>query len=183
MLTSLRSDLIYLWLCATTALCMGMVLNQFRDTPLPWIYQSKAERLQDSVNRISANIPAPATTLPATLPATLPEKLSLQEFSAFVDGNQGLILDARPEIFHRLGHVPGALSLARDDFEKSYTGIKSQLESNREQPLVIYCASASCEDAELVKKSLAALGFTNTSIFVGGWSEWTKANKPEESAQ
>jgi predicted sulfurtransferase len=70
-----------------------------------------------------------------------------------VESKRGLVLDARPEIFHRLGHVPGALSLPRDDFETGYAALKEKLEADRSQPIVIYCSSASCEDSGLVKKT------------------------------
>jgi 3-mercaptopyruvate sulfurtransferase SseA len=176
---TLRSDLMVLWLVATTAFCVGLVINQFRDTPLPLVYKNKAERLQDSVQRIaskeSASAPAPVDHLP--------EKLSLEDFSSYVENKRGLVLDARPEIFHRLGHVPGALSLPRDDFEKGYAALKAKLEADRSQPIVIYCSGSSCEDSGLVKKSLAALGFTNLALFEGGWSGWTNAKKTEETAQ
>jgi rhodanese-related sulfurtransferase len=168
-----------IWLVATTALCVGLLINQFRDTPLPLVYRDKAGRLQDSVQRIatkeSASAPAPIVQLP--------EKLSFEEFSSYVESKRGLVLDARPEIFHRLGHVPGALSLPRDDFETGYASLKGKLEADRSQPIVIYCSSASCEDSGLVKKSLSALGFINIALFEGGWSDWTNAKKPEETAQ
>gem|GEM_PF-4178326 len=35
--------------------------------------------------------------------------------------------------FHRLGHLPGAISLRRDEFETGYALVKTQLESNRSQ--------------------------------------------------
>jgi len=175
---TLRSDLVFIWLLATTALCVGLIINQFRDTPVPLVYKDKAERLQDSVTRIAAQPPAAPI---GTQVVQLPEKLSLEEFSVYVSDKSGLILDARPEIFHRLGHVPGAISLPRDEFETGYALVKTQLEANRSQPIVLYCASSSCEDAGLVKTSLTALGFTNIAIFEGGWSAWTTAKKPEET--
>jgi len=177
---TLRSDLMIIWLVATTALCVGLLINQFRDTPLPLVYRNKAERLQDSVQRIAASkesTPAPAPVI------HLPESLSLEEFSSYVENKRGLILDARPEIFHRLGHVPGALSLPRDDFEIRYAALKDKLDADRSRPIVIYCSNSSCEDSGLVKKSLASLGFTNLSLFEGGWAEWTNSKKPEETAQ
>jgi 3-mercaptopyruvate sulfurtransferase SseA len=177
-LPQLRSDLMILWLVATTALCVGLLVNQFRDTPLSLVYKDKAERLQDSVQRIATQQQAAAAPV-----SHLPEKLSLEEFSAYSQEKRGMILDARPEIFHRLGHVPGALSLPRDDFEAGYAALKGKLESDRSQMIVIYCSSTSCEDSGLVKKSLASLGYTNLALFEGGWSEWTNAKKPEETAQ
>ena len=176
---TLRSDVMLIWLVATTALCVGLLINQFRDTPLPLVYKDKAERLQDSVQRIVskelASAPVPIVQLP--------EKLSLEDFSSYVENKRGLVLDARPEIFHRLGHIPGALSLPRDDFETGYAALKAKLEDDRSQAIVIYCSNASCEDSGLVKKSLSALGFSNIALFEGGWSDWTNAKKPEETAQ
>lgn len=173
---TLRSDLMIIWLVATTALCVGLLINQFRDAPLPLVYKNKAERLQESVQRIAATETKPV----GTSSTKLPESLSLEEFSAYVEEKRGLILDARPEIFHRLGHVPGALSLPRDDFEVGYAALKEKLEADRSQAIVIYCSSSSCEDSGLVKSSLASLGFTNLALFEGGWGEWTNAKKPEE---
>lgn len=176
---TLRSDLMFLWLVATTALCAGLLINQFRDAPLPLVYKDKVERLQDSVQRIATK-EAP----PALAPAVhLPETLSLEEFTSFVEKKGGLVLDARPEIFHRLGHVPGALSLPRDDFEKGYAALKNKLEVDRSQPIAIYCSGTSCEDSGLLKKSLASLGYTNLALFEGGWGEWTAAKKPEETSE
>lgn len=171
-----KTDLIFLFLAASVSLVAGILINQVRDTPLPLVYKDKAERLQDSVQRIAAKSESMAPSSAVHLPATL----SLEEFSTYVENRRALILDARPEIFHRLGHVPGALSLPRDDFEKGYEALKAKLEADRSQPIVIYCSGASCEDSGLLQKSLSALGFTNIALFEGGWGEWTNAKKPEE---
>lgn len=102
-----------------------------------------------------------------------PEILSLEEFAEFVETKAGFILDACPEIFHRLGHVPGALSLPREDFENVYPMLREKLEADLSQPIVIYCASMSCEDAGLLKQALIAFGFNQLKLFKGGWAEWT----------
>ena len=173
----LRQDVAFFLLLATILLCVGLLINQFRDKPLPLIYQTKEERLQKSVQKL-----VEARTEVKEPLSQLPELLSLDEFADFVENQRGIVLDARPEIFHRLGHVPGALSLPRDDFENVYPTLQTTLESDLSQPIVIYCTNASCEDAELVKKALTALGFQQLKIFPGGWAEWTKAGKPEEVA-
>lgn len=177
-LSIFKQDLLFLWLMATSAVCLGLLFNQFRDAPLPLLYQNKEERLQVAVTRL-ATPEVSSEMIPQQ--EMLPEFLSLEEFQDFWENASGLVLDARPEIFHRLGHVPGALSLARDDFENAYTQLREQLERDKTQPLAVYCASASCQDSELVKNSLVALGYTNIAIFKGGWSEWTAAGKPEEN--
>lgn len=178
-LTQLRADMVVLCLLATTALSVGLLINQFRDTPLPLVHKNQAERLQDAVKRIATQPAAPSAE-PVT---RLPKQLSIEEFSAYVQNKRGLIIDARPEIFHRLGHVPGALSLARDDFENRYTALKDKLESDRSQPIVIYCSGPPCESSQLVKKALTSLGFTNIALFEGGWDAWSGAKRPEETGQ
>jgi len=175
---AIKADIIFLFLAVSVCLAAGILINQFRESPLPLAYKTKAERMHDSVQRIAAQDP-----IPASAPAShLPERLNLELFSVYVEKKQGVVLDARPEIFHRLGHVPGALSLPRDDFEKGYAALKGKLEADRSQPIAIYCSGADCEDSGLVKKSLAALGYTNLALFEGGWSAWTSAKKQEEVA-
>lgn len=169
----MRQDVAFLLLMATISLCLGLLVNQFRDKPLPLVYQSKEERLQNSVQKLIET-----RSMEQQPPVELSEMLSLEEFADFVETKHGIVLDARPEIFHRLGHVPGALNLPRDDFENAYPSVRGQLEANFSQPIVIYCASSTCEDAELVKKALTALGFTRLMIFQGGWAGWEKAGKP-----
>ena len=155
-----------------------MLLNQFKETPLPLVYKFKAERMHDSVRRIASQQVVSAPT-PVS---RLPEQLSLEEFSSYVKNTQGVILDARAEPFHRLGHVPGALSLPRDEFEKGYAALKNKLEADRSQPIAIYCSDSSCEDSGLVKKALTSLGYTNLALFEGGWGAWTSAIETEEVA-
>jgi 3-mercaptopyruvate sulfurtransferase SseA len=112
---------------------------------------------------------------------TIPEVLSLEEFTDVVEKQSGTILDARPQIFYRMSHVPGALSLPRDDFENGYSTIRTRLRTDLGHPIVVYCADTSCTDASLVKKSLNALGHSNVGIFSGGWREWTQSGKETES--
>ncbi len=180
--SQLRADLIGCWLIATAALCAGLVINQFRDTPLPLMYKPKAARIDDAVAKIVTEPTSDAESL-RSQPNALPARLTLEEFQIFVDRKQGLVIDARPEIFHRLGHVPGALALPRDDFETFYRQHQSILESDKTQALVIYCSGGSCEDSDLIESALRKLGYTQISIFQGGWSEWKNAGLPEETGQ
>lgn len=175
----LRFDIVGLCVLATISLCVGLLLNQFRDNPLPLVYQSKEDRLIREVERI-AGTSKQTPKVNDSVKTFLSEYIVLEDFLQFADEKRGIVLDARPEIFHRLGHVPGALSLPRDDFEKAYAGLQNTLEADKSQPIVIYCSNASCEDSSLVCKALRALGFTHISIFKEGWSAWNKAGHPEE---
>lgn len=172
----MRKDTAALAILASVSLMAGLLINAVRDKSLPLIYQSKTERLAKAVEKIAAGESKPSVPLREKLPETM----SLEEFRSFVESKQGLVLDARAEIFHRLGHVPGALSLPREDFENGYMALKGKLEEDRGLPIAIYCSSSSCEDGSLLRKALTSLGYHNTAIFVGGWAAWTQAGLPEE---
>ena len=147
---------------------LGLAVNQMRENPLPLVYKDKAERLVDAVTRIQASETKDAVAL------ELPETLDYEEMKKVVEKGEAIILDARPELFHRLGHIPSALSLPRDEFEEGYKAIKEILEADKNRQLVIYCANDTCKDAELVCEALKKLGYTRILIYVGGWSEWQR---------
>jgi rhodanese-related sulfurtransferase len=178
----LGADFLQVGILITVGLCAGLLINQFRDSPLPWIYQSKTERLDRAVTGLAAkasNITEEKKAAPASHEA-VPESLTLEQFQACVTGKKVLILDARPELFHRIGHVPGSIALPRDEFETYYKKHQAEMEKDKGQPLVIYCSGGSCEDSGLVSETLRKLGYTNVGIFRGGWDEWTHAGLPEE---
>ena len=180
--SQLRTDIIGCWIIATISLCAGLIINQFRDSPISLIYKEKSGRLDDVVTKIAVAHcqearPRQAQSFP------LPARLSLEEFKDLVRQDQGLVLDARPEIFHRLGHVPGAIALPRNDFENYYRKHQAELEKDKNQILVIYCSSGFCDDSKLVEASFRKLGYTQISIFEGGWDEWTRSGSPEETNQ
>ena len=173
----LRSDWIGLLILTLFSLGAGLLINQLREKPLPLVYQTKAERMEESVQHIRSG-EAGATPVKSQITS-----MTLVEFSLYVEAKRGLILDARPRLFYLSGHVPGALSLPREDFERSYEVLREKLETNRSQPIVIYCSDSECEDSKLVRDSLKKLGCTNLSLFELGWSAWTAAGKPEESSR
>jgi 3-mercaptopyruvate sulfurtransferase SseA len=175
-LQSLRHEILVLLCVFVAAVALGFGLNVLRERPLPILYRDKETRLKDSVQRIQ-----PRSKDSNSKPIT--EQFSLGQFAAYVAESKGVIIDARPEIFHRMGHVPGALSLPRDDFEKGYSVLRGRLESDWTQPIVVYCADASCTDASLVKKALNSLGYNNVAVFAGGWHEWTQVGKETEGGQ
>jgi rhodanese-related sulfurtransferase/Na+-transporting methylmalonyl-CoA/oxaloacetate decarboxylase gamma subunit len=177
---SLGSDLLVLLLLAILASGIGLLINRFRSTPLPVRPQTPAERLQDSVSRMTIHRDPGIVIKAVATVQKLPEFLSLSEFSTNVDARQILILDARPAPFYRLSHVPGALSLPREDFVQGYATLKARLDSNHVQPIVIYCSDASCEDSKLVRDSLRKLGYENLSLFEPGWSAWSEFEKKQE---
>ena len=92
-----------------------------------------------------------------------------------------LSIDARPRGFYQMGHVPRAISLPREDFERSYAKLRPLLEQDRNKPVVVYCSEADCKDSELVAEALCRLGYLHLSVYKEGWEEWSRAGLPQET--
>ena len=189
MKNSMACDTGKLGIIAISSLGIGLVANHLREKPLPFCYQSREERMAAAVTRLKAE---PSQTEPSLMEKTKGSfaSVSLDDFLERVKNKRGLVLDARAEKEYKRAHVPGALSLPENEFEKNYANLKSRLETDKGQPLVVYCSSRSCEASTVVSEALAHLGYTDVVIFHGGWQEWVKAgregtdtNVPEDFSQ
>lgn len=163
-------DVVALAVLTLLSLGTGTLLNLARPNGLPIQYQTREQRLQAAMEK-----------LPPGQPANVPiERIALGEFQPFVQDKVGLVLDARPAVFYTLGHVPGALNLARESFAQDYTRLRTRLEASREIPIVVYCSDADCPDSGLVADALRKLGYRRLAEFHDGWDGWTAAGLPEE---
>jgi rhodanese-related sulfurtransferase len=86
-----------------------------------------------------------------------------------------LFLDARPRAFYDMSHVPGALALPEDDFDKSFAGIEDRL--RRTFDIVVYCSGYGCEASHIVSRQLAEKGI-KAAVLHEGWPAWTDAGYP-----
>ena len=177
----LSREFITLMIMATFALVAGFTLNHFREQPLPLVYVPRAERLQESVARMTDARPANPAPATGTSSASLgePEVIDLARFHDLV-GQKAAILDARPSLFYRAGHVPGAHSLARETFETDFHREGGYLAAHRQGPVVVYCSGDACVDSRMVAAGLQKLGYKQVLVFQGGWEEWQQAGLPEE---
>lgn len=112
--------------------------------------------------------------------APLRPSVDLEEFARFVESGNGAVVDARPRVFYRLGHVPGAVSLPRENFATAFDEFHRRTEAKPETRIVVYCSDATCGDADKVRAALLERGFQRVQVFPGGWAEWTSARLPQE---
>ena len=154
---------------AIASLAAGLVMNRFSPAPLPIVYQTPEQRFDAELTTLVVAPPfkiAPAATV------------GLDKFRSAVEGKSALILDARPSVFFERGHVPGALNLARDDFARDYQHLSPALKASTDKPIIVYCSGGECHDSRLVANALLSLGFSNVSVFTGGWDAWSAAGLP-----
>ncbi|MGD0116692.1 MAG: rhodanese-like domain-containing protein [Candidatus Binatus sp.] len=162
-------DLIGVAVLAIASLAAGLTTNHFSSAPLPVVYQTPEQRFDAELTTLVATPPfaiAPAPTV------------GLDQFRTAIDGKSTLILDARPSAFFEVGHVPGAMNLARDNFAADYRRLGTVLQNAHDKPIIVYCAGGDCHDSRLVANALLTLGFSNVSVFTGGWEAWSGAGLP-----
>jgi rhodanese-related sulfurtransferase len=86
-----------------------------------------------------------------------------------------LFLDARPQAFYDMSHIPGAQALPLDDFDRAFTGLEPTLRANFD--IVIYCAGFGCDASHELARKLAERSI-HAVILQGGWPDWTDAGYP-----
>ncbi len=78
------------------------------------------------------------------------------------------ILDARPLVFFRAGHIPGAISLPWDRFVAEFPALRERLTEGGLAGIVIYCSGGDCEDSARLTRLLAAEGIGPLAIIRRG---------------
>jgi rhodanese-related sulfurtransferase len=172
---NLLADIIGAFVVATVAFLIGWGTNTLRSNPLPWTYVTPQKRLVRQVNQIGVIVQN-------SLPPMVEKDVSLGEMKRIYHNSSCLILDARPEIFYKVSHIPSAKSLPRDDFVSHYQDLQNILAPFRGKELVVYCSGSGCEDSQMTADALRKLGYTHVRVFSGGWDEWDAAQLPEEKS-
>jgi len=107
--------------------------------------------------------------------------ISLTKLFELQQSGDVLIYDARPSVFYREGHIPGAISLpksiATDVIREREAELKAAKADGKH--IAVYCTGILCADARTVARYLSSAGYSS-SIFSGGWDEWKSAGLPTE---
>ncbi len=93
-----------------------------------------------------------------------------------------VFVDARFARDYKVGHIEEAISVPVDanDVERR----KAMANIRKDSPIVVYCQTSRCKYAEIVAVKLKEDGYSNISIFRGGWVEWVARNgRPKEAAK
>lgn len=96
-------------------------------------------------------------------------------------GGEAVLIDARYTRDYRQGHLRDAINLPIDANESLWNTAVDKIPEG--QPIVVYCQSAGCKFAENVSVKLIEHGYTNISIYKGGWVEWTEKHNEDETTE
>jgi len=117
---------------------------------------------------------------PADSARSLPQ-VSLNETRLLQRSKETVIVDARAREEYDFGHIPGAVSLPENSFDKAFPDVAPLLKNKR--LIVVYCSGPGCELAPKVARRLKAKGYKDIRLFDGGWPAWLKAGQPVEKAK
>jgi rhodanese-related sulfurtransferase len=105
------------------------------------------------------------------------DKISLDELRERLETNPALVLvEALAEQYYRHSHIPGAIKLGHDEVDAR----APELLPDKDAEIVVYCASAMCQNSSIAADRLAAFGYTNVRDYHEGKAEWIGAGLPVE---
>jgi len=88
-----------------------------------------------------------------------------------------VLLEALPATYFAQGHLPGARWFPHDRAKELATVAVAR----KDDRIVVYCASDTCQNSHVAAKALADLGYTDVSVYAGGKADWAAAGLPLES--
>ena len=88
------------------------------------------------------------------------------------------LVEALPEKYYRDWHLPGALHLPHTEVRER----AAALLADTSRPVVVYCASTTCNNSHIAAGILGQLGYSNVSVYAGGKQDWSEAGLPMERA-
>ena len=96
----------------------------------------------------------------------------LEGVRARVGAADGITFDARIPEQYAAGHLPGAFNLPLEDVERQLVAHAARL--HLDTPILVYCGGADCTDALELAVKLRGLGFTDLTLYPGGYAEWVQ---------
>lgn len=125
-----------------------------------------------------ANAEATATIQQAHAGRFIP-KIGERKVRSLLEGG-AVFIDARFGRDYEAGHLEGAISVPVDASDVELQ--KATADIAKDSPIVVYCQSSKCKHAEIVAIKLKDEGYSNISIFRGGWGEWVAKNGKNKDA-
>ena len=85
-----------------------------------------------------------------------------------------LVLDARAAREYRRGHLPGAISLPWERFDRVYPRVEPLL-ADPVQAVLVYCEHSQCDDGLMLARELRRRGSNGVTLLQGGYEAWRLA--------
>ncbi len=102
-------------------------------------------------------------------------EVTLDEFKKMVTSKSATIIDANSADMYKDGHVPGAISFAKNEGK-----LAQVLPADKAAPIVAYCGGPKCTAWESAAAEAEKLGYTNVKHYKGGIKVWKDSGEKLE---
>ena len=105
-----------------------------------------------------------------------------EELKKKIDSKENFaLIDTLGEFSYDRAHLPGAVMI--DGHQSDFVAQVEKTFPDKNQEIVVYCASFSCPLSGESAAKLAAAGYKNVSAFEGGLMDWAQAGYDFEGNQ
>lgn len=115
--------------------------------------------------------------LPRNEDLTMTNQISRTELLRKLLGKERpLLIEALPEKYFSHSHIPGAINVPHDQIDQ----LAGSVLPRKDAPVVVYCASATCQNSHIAAERLTQLGYKDVQVYVEGKKDWVDAGLPIE---
>ncbi len=96
--------------------------------------------------------------------------------TVIASGKRHTIIEALPRKYYEAEHLPGAINVPHDEIAVA----ASRLITDKSEPVIVYCASAECQNSHIAAELLRGLGYSHVYEYAEGKKGWKEAGLPLE---
>jgi len=89
---------------------------------------------------------------------------------ALLSTSPPVVIEALGQKYYDSGHIPTAHMLPPEGAAEV-----ASIVADKERPIVVYCASATCQNSHQAAADLAQQGYRNVAVYPGGKKDWVEA--------
>jgi rhodanese-related sulfurtransferase len=82
-----------------------------------------------------------------------------------------IVFEALDKKYYDAGHIPTARMLPPAEIDR----VVPSAVADKDQPIVLYCASATCQNSHQAAAHLEKQGYRNVAVYAGGKQDWVNA--------
>ncbi len=89
---------------------------------------------------------------------------------ALLSRSPPVVIEALDKTYYDSGHIPTARMMPPAEIARA-----SAIVADKEQAIVVYCASATCRNSHQAAAQLQKQGYRNVAVYAGGKADWVEA--------
>lgn len=102
-------------------------------------------------------------------------RIDREELARKIESKEGFVLaEVLGPAYYARGHLQGAILMPPDRVAE----VARAAIPDRSTPVVLYCASDTCQNSHVAARALTELGYEDVRVYAGGKADWMEAGLP-----